>query len=127
VFVAKLSRDLAVSTRNIIVFNNAQLNEGRGFDPSTGIFTATTSGVYTISASLESTNRAVRAAIYRNNQPFVHLSGRFSDMDGAMASATSYIFLDGGDKVWVQWMGDSTGLIGHVRSQFTGHLLSQTN
>ncbi|XP_048730689.2 uncharacterized protein LOC125647898 isoform X1 [Ostrea edulis] len=126
VFVAKLSRDLAVSTRNIIIFNDIQLNEGRGFDPRTGVFTATTSGIYTISASIESTNRAVRAAIYRNSQPFAHISGRFIDRDGAMASATSYIFLDDGDRVWVQWMGDNNGLIGHVRSQFTGHLLSQT-
>lgn len=125
VFVAQLSREILISTNEIIVFDKDQLNEGRGFDPQTGVFTATARGIYTFSASVESTNCDVRGAIYRNNEQFAHIAGHFVDREGALGTATSYVHLDEGDRVWVQWMGERNGRVGHVRSQFAGHLLHE--
>lgn len=125
VFVAQLSREILISTNKIIVFDKDQLNEGRGFDPHTGVFTAIARGIYTFSASIESTNCDVRGAIYRNNEQFAHIAGHFVDREGALGSATSYVHLDEGDRVWVQWMGELNGRVGHVRSQFAGHLLHE--
>lgn len=125
VFVAQLSREILISTNKIIVFDKDQLNEGRGFDPHTGVFTATARGIYTFSASIESTNCDVRGAIYRNNEQFAHIAGHFVDREGALGSATSYVHLDEGDRVWVQWMGELNGRVGHVQSQFAGHLLHE--
>nr|XP_022316823.1 uncharacterized protein LOC111120397 [Crassostrea virginica] len=125
VFVAQLSREILISTHEIIIFDKSQLNEGHGFDSTTGVFTATTQGIYTFSASVESDNRDVRGAIYRNNEPFVYILGLFVDQKGAFASAMSYVHLDEGDRVWVQWTGGVNGRIGHFRSQFTGHLLRE--
>lgn len=125
VFVAQLSREILISTNKIIVFDKNQLNEGRGFDPHTGVFTATARGIYTFSASIESTNCDVRGAIYRNNEQFAHIAGHFVDREGALGSATSYVHLDEGDRVWVQWMGELNGRVGHVQSQFAGHLLHE--
>ncbi|XP_062585022.1 uncharacterized protein LOC134265372 [Saccostrea cucullata] len=123
VFVAKLSRDLMLSSREIITFDDVHLNEGLGFDPVRGVFTSTTNGIYTFSAIVESTNRPVKAAIYRNNEPFAQISGPLLNRGGAMASSATYVHLDEGDLVWIQWTGDNA-MIGHLQSQFTGHLLN---
>ncbi|XP_061180414.1 uncharacterized protein LOC133188928 [Saccostrea echinata] len=123
VFVAKLSRDVILSDREIITFDDVKLNEGLGFDPIRGVFTSTTNGIYTFSVLVESTNRAVRAAIYRNNEPFAQISGQLLNRGGALASSTTYVHLDEGDRVWIQWTGDNA-MIGHLQSQFTGHLLN---
>jgi hypothetical protein len=53
-FVAYLQKMLAVESNQSepIIFEDANINEGKGYNPSTGIFTATYRGVYKFSMTI---------------------------------------------------------------------------
>jgi emilin len=53
-FIAHLQKMLSVESNRseTIVFENAQINEGNGYNPSTGIFTAVYRGIYKFSMTI---------------------------------------------------------------------------
>ncbi len=53
-FIAYLQKMLSVESNRsqIIVFENADINEGNGYNPTTGIFTASYRGIYKFSMTI---------------------------------------------------------------------------
>jgi hypothetical protein len=53
-FIASLQKMLSVETNRseTIVFENANINEGNGYNPATGIFTAVHQGIYKFSMTI---------------------------------------------------------------------------
>lgn len=65
-FIAYLQKMLVVESNRseTIVFEDAQINDGKGYNPSTGVFTASHRGVYkfsiTIMAQMDSIVRKIK-------------------------------------------------------------------
>ncbi len=53
-FIAYLQKMLSVESNRsgTIIFENASINEGSGYNPTTGIFTATHRGIYKFSMTM---------------------------------------------------------------------------
>lgn len=79
-----------------LLFTNVSLNDGGGYDPATGVFTAPVAGVYNISGvTSRNDDRHVQVGIFLNGQIYAAYLGR----DGG-SSVT--LRLQAGDRVWLQ-------------------------
>ncbi|CAC5388710.1 C1QL [Mytilus coruscus] len=85
---------------DIIKYSRILTNIGNRYDPSTGIFTVETPGVYSVSTSMIGGIRQCTLATLRKNGNI--LVWLFTGPKWDMASQTIYIAMVKGDKIWVQ-------------------------
>ncbi|VDI59292.1 Hypothetical predicted protein [Mytilus galloprovincialis] len=103
-FTATLKSHLTLSRGNTIKYDNVILNQGRGYSPKTGIFTATKSGLYLISATVMSNGGvALGAYISKNGANLMNLYG--PGIHGGTQTVSPVLNLEKGDKVSVRGSG----------------------
>ncbi|XP_063410912.1 complement C1q-like protein 3 [Mytilus trossulus] len=103
-FTAILKRTLTLSKGNTIKFDTVILNQGRGYSPRTGIFTATKTGIYQISATVMSKGgAALNVYISKNGVYLMSLYGPM--INGGTQTANPVLHLEEGDTVSVRSHG----------------------
>ncbi|XP_063409963.1 EMILIN-2-like [Mytilus trossulus] len=103
-FTATLARTLTLTKAYPIKYDRVILNQGRGYNPKTGIFTATKSGLYLISATVMSNGGGyLDAYISKNGANLMNLHG--PQIHGGTETATPVLDLEKGDKVSVRSSG----------------------
>jgi len=137
-FMAYLQKMLSVETNKSepIIFEKIALNEGNCYDPTTGIFTASVSGIYKFSATIMAQMDSVaNVRIILNDQKMLSqircdCRRRFSHVRGNV-----YVKLRTDDQVVVQAIGDMTdpvhavprnNIYGYTYTHFSGALLYLT-
>ncbi|KAH3706154.1 uncharacterized protein LOC127857887 [Dreissena polymorpha] len=108
-----------------IIFGQVLTNEGGGFHPNHGVFTAPQSGVYVFSSSiLTFANGEYHAAIVHNGNIVTHIYGGGDSGRHDQGSQTVVIKLNAGDEVAVQNVDKPDNNIwGDLYSSFSGFLL----
>ncbi|XP_076086343.1 complement C1q subcomponent subunit B-like [Mytilus galloprovincialis] len=103
-FTATLTSHLTLSKDNTIKYDRVILNQGRGYSPKTGIFTATKTGLYLISATVMSNGGvALGAYISKNGANLMNLYG--PGIHGGTETVSPVLNLEKGDKVSVRGSG----------------------
>ena len=116
------SRNVGIG--DVIKYNTVLLNEGSGYDPTTGEFTAPAPGVYQFSYFVGRTDPP--------NQTWARLMAKGNEMNAAVAdSMHNYMDIQGGnvgvirlntgDKAWIEsfWQNDAV-FAGRGFSTFSG-------
>ena len=72
-FIAYLQKMLSVETNRseTIVFEQAEINEGNNYNPSTGIFTATHRGIYKFSMTIMAQMDSIVSFSMTNHRMFI--------------------------------------------------------
>ncbi|VDI73280.1 Hypothetical predicted protein [Mytilus galloprovincialis] len=103
-FTATLKSQLTFSPGAPIKFDTVILNQGKGYSPKTGIFTAMKAGLYLISATVMSNGGAyLKAYISKNGVNLMNLYG--PKIHGGTETANPVLHLEKGDKVSVKSSG----------------------
>jgi len=97
-------------------------NEGNGYNPSTGIFTAPDLGIYNFQCTVLAVQRtSAYVALYINGALIVR---NHAPANGARYTTTNtlsmIVKLKKGDKVWIQKYHDTLKLYGSTFSSFQG-------
>ncbi|XP_076115809.1 cerebellin-3-like [Mytilus galloprovincialis] len=99
-FTATLSYHFSLTKDAAIKFNSVLLNRGGGYNPNTGIFTATKKGLYKFSATIMSNDgKQVHSYISKNGRKLMNLYA--PKIHGATDTASPVLELNKGDKVSV--------------------------
>ncbi|XP_052227967.1 caprin-2-like [Dreissena polymorpha] len=108
-----------------IIFDRILTNEGGGYHPNHGVFTAPQSGVYVISSTILTwMNGEVHAAIVHNGNAVAHIYGHGDNGRHDQGSQTVVIWLNVGDEVAVQNVENPDNNIwGDLYSSFSGYLV----
>ncbi|CAF0966422.1 unnamed protein product [Adineta steineri] len=138
-FVAFLQKMLSVELNRseTIIFENADINEGNNYNPTTGIFTAVHRGIYKFSMTIMAQMDSIATVRIVHNQRNIlgmircDCRRRFSHVRGNV-----YAELDANDQVMVEALGDSNdsgqsaprnNIYGYTYTHFSGALLFLTN
>ncbi|CAF0996056.1 unnamed protein product [Adineta ricciae] len=138
-FMAYLQKMLSVESNRTetIVFENADINEANGYNPATGIFTATHRGIYKFSMTIMAQMDSIATVRILHNQINVlsmircDCRRRFSHVRGSV-----YAELNANDQVMVEAIGDvndsgqsapRNNIYGYTYTHFSGALLFLTN
>ncbi|CAF4887310.1 unnamed protein product, partial [Rotaria sp. Silwood1] len=138
-FAAYLQKMLSVESNRseTIVFENADINEGNGYNPTTGIFTAVHRGIYKFSMTIMAQMDSIATVRIVHNQYNVlgmircDCRRRFSHVRGNF-----YAELLPNDQVMVEALGDPNNpgqsaprnnIYGYTYTHFSGVLLFLTN
>ncbi|XP_052081930.1 complement C1q-like protein 3 [Mytilus californianus] len=106
-FTATLKSHLTLSKDATIKYDTVILNQGKGYSPKTGIFTATKAGLYLISATVMSSGgTALGASISKNGANLMNLYG--PKIHGGTETANPVLDLEKGDQVSVRSHGSYT-------------------
>ncbi|XP_077204627.1 uncharacterized protein LOC143843024 [Paroedura picta] len=110
-----------------VKFEKIFLNENEAYHPETGIFTASTGGIYSFSYHLSVSSRSLRAALFHNGQRIVQVSSvRESPQGVTQVSGSTLVQLSEDDEIWLQILnGSQNGLMADetTDSIFSGFLL----
>ncbi|XP_063410440.1 complement C1q subcomponent subunit B-like [Mytilus trossulus] len=103
-FTATLTATASLKKDNTIKFDTVILNQGGGYSPKTGIFTATQTGLYLISATVMSNGGAhLGAYISKNGANLMNLYG--PQIHGGTETANPVLNLEKGGKISVRSSG----------------------
>lgn len=128
-FTAILSRSVSLGEEEIIRYDNVLTNIGNAYHSATGIFTVTTSGLYSLSASMMGDpSNHIHLLLVLNNNELVRLYTAGKRGRHEISSQTINVLLSKNDKVWVQHMkGSGSNIYGAERfNVFSGVLLYET-
>lgn len=108
-------------------FEKIFLNENEAYHPETGIFTATTGGIYSFSYHLSVSSQSLRAALFHNGQRILQVSSVKESPQGVtQVSGSTLVQLSEDDEIWLQILnGSQNGLMADetTDSIFSGFLL----
>ncbi|XP_076104037.1 complement C1q-like protein 3 [Mytilus galloprovincialis] len=122
-FFAFLKSDLTSSGTQVIKFQDARINIGNHYNPTTGIFTAPIQGIYQISCTIVGYDTHVfYYMITVNGSPYT--LGNTSS-GGSYNSQTSTVLMNlkKGDRVYVEHRGGSQKAHANTNTYFSGYLL----
>ena len=106
-----------------VQFQVAHLNWGSGFNMKNGIFTTPISGLYIITFSaISGSPKKNRIRLRKNNYTVGNAWGESTHQTMTISST---LFLEKGDKMFIELMQGSLFDNGHRISHFTGTLLDQ--
>ncbi|XP_060098417.1 otolin-1-A-like [Heteronotia binoei] len=110
-----------------VIFEKIFLNENEAYHVETGIFTASTGGIYYFSYHLSVSGRSLRAALFHNGQRILQVSSvRESPQGVTQVSGSALVQLSEDDEIWLQILnGSQNGLMADdtTDSIFSGFLL----
>ncbi|XP_063425517.1 collagen alpha-1(X) chain-like [Mytilus trossulus] len=122
-FTATLKSHLSLSNGVAVKFDTVLLNRGQGYSPKTGIFTATKTGLYQISATVMSNNGdSLHCCISKNGKNLMNIYG--PKIHGGTETANPVLELEKGDQVSVKGVS-STKIYGEHFSYFSAVYISQ--
>ncbi|XP_063403475.1 complement C1q-like protein 3 isoform X1 [Mytilus trossulus] len=126
-FYASLKGDVSLSDSNkVLKFEDVRVNRGRGYDSSTGIFTATRDGLYHFSCVIYG-DRGDDIGYQLNKNESIYVKG-YSNNGAYEASTLSVLMeLKKGDRVYIQHRhkGNTDKVIGSDHSSFGGYFLQE--
>ena len=123
-FDAQMKNNINLASKSRVIFETVNLNEGNGYDPSTGIFTAPAAGMYVfdwttltqygkdVLTSLVVNNNFKSWNYCRNGSSNTHLS----------CSKMTVVKLKQGDQVWIVVFTE-TANINYKYTSFSGYKL----
>ena len=113
------------SQPEIIKFDQIDVNNGNGFNPSLGIFTATVGGTYFFSCHTRSSANTASAVIVKYGSDTV-AAMLFGNAGFFMSSNSFMLQLTIGDRVWMELQtGYAINNDGYRYTSFSGFLLNQ--
>jgi len=123
-----MAGSITVSVGEILKFDNVITNEGHNYDPSTGVFTCATSGIYVFAQSLDAnTNTYVSANIKKNGDTIGFVQAVGTSFSDSSSSDTIVVDLNQGDRIWIIVYilnhPDTTSILSGVYASFSGFLL----
>ncbi|XP_063405670.1 collagen alpha-2(VIII) chain-like [Mytilus trossulus] len=122
-FTATLKSPISLTNGAAIIFDTVILNRGGGYNPKTGIFTATKKGIYQISATIMSQGGdQMICYITKNERNILSLYG--PRLHGASETANPVLELEKGDIVSVKSYG-SQQINGDHYSYFSAVYIAQ--
>ncbi|CAG2193791.1 C1QL [Mytilus edulis] len=99
-FTASLSATKSIGSGAVVPFDKVWTNEGKGFDPNTGIFTAPRKGFYQISATTMSPNgKYFHSYLMKNNEKTV---GMYPGQGHHTGAANIVLKLKKEDRVYIK-------------------------
>ncbi|XP_076099269.1 complement C1q tumor necrosis factor-related protein 5-like isoform X2 [Mytilus galloprovincialis] len=105
-FTASLSATKSIGSGAVVPFDKVLTNEGKGFDPNTGIFTAPRKGFYQISATTMSAHGAYfHSYLMKNNEKTV---GMYPGQGPQTGSANIVMKLKKEDRVYIKHRNGDT-------------------
>ena len=92
-----------LATNGRVVFGTVDLNEGKGYDPSTGIFTAPTSGMYVFdwTTTTERGKHALTSVVVNSQIKSFNYCNDSASKTYLTCSKMTVVKLKQGDKVWI--------------------------
>ena len=123
-FDAQMKNNINLASKSRVIFETVNLNEGNGYDPSTGIFTAPAAGMYVFDwTTLTQYRKNVYTSLVvnsyfkswnycRNGSSNTHLS----------CSKMTVVKLKQGDQVWIGVFSE-TANINYKFTSFSGYKL----
>ena len=124
-FDVRLKGDVTnLATNERVVFATVDLNEGKGYDPSTGIFTAPASGVYVFDWTTlhHLTKYAYTSVIVNGKQKSWSHCHDVSSKTFLPCSKMTVVKLKQGDKVWIGVFSGQANMY-HKYTSFSGYKL----
>nr|XP_022300323.1 collagen alpha-2(VIII) chain-like [Crassostrea virginica] len=125
-FHAILSKRLTnVQTNTIIKFDRALVNEGNGYDPNTGKFTAPVDGVYSFAWTYH-TNRGSNAYLggYVDGKLTAYVGIKHQSSQWENTSRNLVIKMKKGSQFWIQIFGYIAQVVHEEYSSLLGYKLS---
>jgi len=120
--------NITISAGQTLKFGNVITNEGHNYDPSTGIFTCASAGIYVFSQTLDSNkNNFISSRILKNGNEIGLVQAVGTNLYDASSYNSIVVSLNLGDRVWMSayTMGnpaDSLFKFGYYAT-FSGFLL----
>lgn len=105
-----------------VTFDKVLTNIGDGYDPNTGMFTASTTGLYQFSTTIKAKTDDDKVSCFFkvNSQLRIRV---FGSRGGAVGAVTDVMPLSVGDKVYIEMWEDGS-ISGSSFSSFSGHLIN---
>ncbi|XP_052105938.1 complement C1q subcomponent subunit A-like isoform X2 [Mytilus californianus] len=124
-FTASLSATKSIGSGAVVKFDKVWTNEGKGYDPNSGIFTAPRKGFYQISATTMSPNgKYFYSYLMKNNEKNV---GVYTGKGFHTGSANIVLKLKKGDRVYIKHRSNTEEIYSDSDhwSMFSGFLISE--
>ncbi|XP_063425618.1 cerebellin-3-like [Mytilus trossulus] len=122
---ASLSATKSIGSGAVVQFDKVWTNEGNGYDPNSGIFTAPRKGFYQISATTMSPDgKYFHSYLMKNNEKTV---GLYTGQGYHTGSASIVFKLKKGDRVYIKHRSGTEAIYsdGDHWSMFSGFLISE--
>ncbi|XP_076099266.1 complement C1q-like protein 3 [Mytilus galloprovincialis] len=124
-FTASLSTQKTIGSHEVVKFDKVWTNEGKGYDPNSGIFTAPRKGFYQITATIMSANgKNLHVSLWKNNEKTV---GVYPGRGHYTGSANIVLKLKKGDRVYIKHRSGTEEIFsnGDHWTMFSGFLISE--
>jgi len=128
-FYAYLNRDGTVHVNHTLIFVDVITNKGQTYDPLTGVFTCTVSGIYVFSQNIEaSKNNFISTRIRKNGIVYSFIEAIGTSHWEATGYNSAILEVNRGDRVWVEVFGVSSDIPIPYKPyvSFSGFLLYRT-
>ncbi|XP_052818204.1 collagen alpha-2(VIII) chain-like [Mya arenaria] len=127
-FTAYLDHDVSnIQNGNTVILNKIVLNDGHGYNPATGVFTAQIAGTYFFTFTIRGSLGYTNVQLLRDGDHIVGIAVEATQaLDNSMSTNAAVFRLEQGESAWLQahWQGASLvsrADFHHVT--FTGFLL----
>nr|CBX41681.1 putative C1q domain containing protein MgC1q32 [Mytilus galloprovincialis] len=124
-FTTSLSATKSIGSGAVVQFDKVWTNEGKGYDPNSGTFTAPRQGFYQISATTMSPQgKYFHSHLMKNNEKTV---GLYTGEGYHTGSANIVLKLKKGDRVYIKHRGGTEAIYsdGDHWCMFSGFLISE--
>jgi hypothetical protein len=109
---------------DVVKFDDVRINRGKGYNPSTGVFTAPRKGLYHIACLILGNNSGVHYQLNKNDALYT----KGYSAKGAYMSSTISILVEmqKGDRVFIKHRASgSEQIYGNRHSTFSGYFLQE--
>ncbi|CAG2187994.1 C1QL [Mytilus edulis] len=124
-FTASLSAAKSIGINEVVKFDKVWTNEGNGYHPNSGVFTAPKAGFYQISATIMSPNgKYFHSYLMKNNKQTV---GMYPGRGHHTGAANIVLKLKKGDRVYIKHASNTESIYSDSNhySMFSGFLISE--
>ncbi|XP_052218005.1 complement C1q-like protein 4 [Dreissena polymorpha] len=106
-FYARTPESYSVAEGQTVVYTAVEINEGQGYDPATGRFTAFVPGLYAFAVQYcMPYGKGVWLEIVNKKETFQRASFQDNNNNASCLSMQAFIKADVSDQIWVQALGN---------------------